>query len=67
MKKTLRKLQLRYYRRLLCKYFRIYLREGLSSHEADAYARKIVSRIRAYREIPNLSRLASFLEDRSKD
>lgn len=61
MKKICQKILLWHYRRLLRKYFLIYLRKGLSIDEAVWHSREIVAWLKCFRDIRSLSRLEAFL------
>lgn len=61
MKKINQKFLLWHYRRLLRKYFLIYLRKGISVNDAVWHSREIVAWLKCFHGFRSLSQLEAFL------
>lgn len=62
MKKIYQKLLLLYYRRMLRKYFFLYLRKGCSVSDSVIYATDIVAWRKAFDDIRSFSSLENYLQ-----
>lgn len=63
MKKLYQKFLLWHYRRLLRKYFLVYLRKGLSVNQAVWQSHEIVAWLKFFRDLKSVSQVDAFVND----